>query len=301
MKKIIKKNLKGKKVLILGGTGFVGRATARAFAQAGAEVKAIGSKDYDARDTSVKNIKKLQKFIVNKDIIINLAAVVNAHDLTASHESQAVNVEFAETLLNTLKKQSPSSRVIFSSSQTVYGTTEAPFIDEYHAVAPTTWYGKQKREAEDTYKYYADKHSIPITVLRLSNIYGPEASSSRSVISLFLEKAQKNADITVFGDGKELRDYLHVDDAAAAFVVAAQNDLEDVIYNCGSGEISCLKEIAEMAIHHARKGKVVHMPFPPTYARYPGHIVLNSDKFKKETGWKPKIKLMKGIKKMLRK
>ncbi len=284
------KNLENKKVLILGGTGFIGSEATEVFRRAGAKVTAIGHKlDYN-----------LENLVAKHDLILNLAAKVNAHELTPSKETIQVNVNLSRNLLEVVRRQNPKAKVVFTSSQTVYGSTGAPLITEDHPVNPQTIYAKQKYEAEEIYREYARIHGSRAVILRLANIYGPTAPTSKSVISLFVERAQKNEEITVFGEGNELRDYLFVEDAATALITAASTKLPDLVYNVGSGEYRSLNEIATHIVKHTGKGRIMYKPFPENYARYPGHLLLDSDKFLKDSGWKPKYSFEGGLQKMLK-
>jgi UDP-glucose 4-epimerase len=282
-------NLKNKKVLILGGTGFLGKAAIHAFKKAGAIVTAIGSKDE----------YNLEELAANNEIFLNLAAIVNSHELTPSKETLQVNVHLSRILLEAVRRKNPKAKVIFTSSQTVYGPTDAPLITEEHPINPQTIYAKQKYEAETIYQEYAKLHGMKVAILRFANIYGPGAETAKSVISLFAEKAKKGGEISVFGEGDELRDYLFIEDAAQALLRAASTNLPEIVYNCGSGEYHSLSEIAAYMIKHVGKGTIKYKPFPKDYARYPGHFILNSDKFRKDSGWKPEHTFEEGLLKML--
>lgn len=293
-------SLEKMRILIFGSKGFIGKSAVKAFQKAGADVTAVSRTEYDATDISEKNLRKLAEFIKNKDVIVNLMAVVNSHEKTATIESEIVNTQFPRFLMEAVREHAPKAKIIFSSSQTVYGKAKKTLIDESHPVEPDTLYAKQKRVAEKIYEEYAREYGIAVTILRMSNVYGPDAPTSRSVISLFLERAKADKDITVFGEGDELRDYLYIDDTANALVVAAISPLAHHIYNVGSGEASCLTEIAKKAVANTGKGRIIYVPFPENYARYPGHIILDGTLFRKETGWEPKVGLNEALKRMLK-
>lgn len=294
---MIKNNVLEKKVLIFGGGGFIGRATALALVNAGARVTTTDRKDFDV----LKNIDLLDKLVTGYDVIINLLAIVNPHDLYPSRESQIVNVEFSKYLLESVLKNNPKCRVIFSSSQTVYGVTDSSSIDESHPTHPETTYAKQKREAEIIYENYGQKHNLDILILRFSNIYGYEAKNSKSVISFFMENAINNREIKIFGNGHELRDYIYIDDIVEALKVSIDRPFSHRIYNCGSSRKSSVKKIAENILKIVGSGQIINIPYPEEYAQYRGDIVLNSDLFKKETGWQPKTDISHGLKKMFEK
>ncbi|HEY4503945.1 MAG TPA: NAD(P)-dependent oxidoreductase [Candidatus Paceibacterota bacterium] len=278
----------GKKVLILGGSGFIGSRTSMAFSDAGAIVKINTRED----------LNNMDRLVSEHNIIINLIAKINAHDLEYSRESQEINIELSKNLLKSVVKNNPECKIIFASSQTVYGIANPLLIDESFQTNPETIYARQKKQAESIYEEYAHKYNISVAILRLTNVYGYESKNSRSVISLFMKNALNDKNIEIFGDGLELRDYIYVDDVANAFVTTADMSLKNLIYNCGSGYAYSVKDIAEKIIKCVGKGNIVHVPFPNNYARYPGDIIIDSGRFNSETGWEARVNLEEGIKRI---
>lgn len=305
---IMKKNTEYSNVLILGGSGFIGRATALAFSNAGAKVtitttnknpppiinarKKIESVKYDV----IEDSDVLEELVKDRDIIINLIALVNAHDTSESEKTRKINVLFHNNLLKAIIKTKTNCHIIFSSSQTVYGKTNDNIVDEDFPISPETIYAKQKREAEMIYEDYVKKYNIPVTILRLSNVYGYGAKKSQSVISTFIENIIDDKEIKIFGTGDELRDYIYVDDVATAILAITKVTLTNLIYNCGSQRLYSIKDLTSYLKKITGFKKIVNVPFPNGYARYPGHIILNSKRFIKEARWKPKTNIEKGLK-----
>jgi UDP-glucose 4-epimerase len=104
-------------------------------------------------------------------------------------------------------------------------------------------YGAAKAAAENYCFAYADSYGLDVTVLRLFNVYGP--LMTKYVIHDFVRKLQRDSDrLVILGDGNQVRDYLYVDDAVDAFLLAAERGTSGGVYNVGSGMPVCIRDLA---------------------------------------------------------
>ena len=306
---LMKKNNQRKKILILGGSGFIGRATAIHLSKMKEDVTITYRTENNSHFNDGFKIKKIKYDVLDKnddindlvknyDIIINFIALVNSHSLQSNKTDREINVSLVKKLLSAVAKFNPRCKILFTSSQTVYGATNSINISEDHPIVPETVYAKQKREAEIICEYYKKNYNISVTILRLANVYGFGSKTNQSVISSFINNALEGKEIRIFGEGKELRDYIYIGDVIKAISLAINPDLKSMTDNCGSGKYYSVKKIALSIINNIGSGKIVHVPFPNQYAKYPGDIILISNNFMNETNWKPQVSLEEGLEKM---
>ena len=138
-------------------------------------------------------------------------------------------------------------------------------------------------------------------MLRYFNIFGPRAPKTGSyapVVGKFLDQKAEGKPLTVVGDGKQTRDYVHVDDAVQAAVLAAESSLtlSGQVFNVGAGKEHSVLEIAEL-LGYGEKDVEYSFPRPGECRR----VFADNNKIKKELNWKPKHKLETYIKQELKK
>ncbi len=286
MKKENQRNLNlehihGVRVLILGASGFIGKALSSTFNEYGALVTGTTTDDFDA--LSQHTSEYLSELVTNKDVIINLIGLKNSHASMSTQESRKINVEFCKTLLDTIGIYNPKAKVIFPSSQTIYG--DIPNYERFteeHVCNPVRIYAQEKKEAEDIHLNFVKKHPNQVVIFRLTNIYGPDKKNTQSIPTLFTLKAMANENITIYGDGKDMRDYIYVDDVARIFMYASITKLNHTIYNLCSGQLSSLNNIAENIVKRVGKGTIVHVPFPKEYTYHAGDIIIDNSRLLSE-------------------
>lgn len=294
-------NLKDKKILITGGSGFIGTNLIKRLEKEGAKVK-----NYDISDGNrIENSINLLKFIKKQfDIIYHLAGISgstqsNKH-LPTSFE---VNTFATVNLLDKVIKFSPKTKVMLSSSRLEYGKSKYLPVDENHPTEPTSAYGLSKLCTTQIALIYHKIHNLDVTIFRTSNVYGshPEIKfSGYNIINYFLDLAKKNETLTIFGDGNQKRDYLYIDDFIDAIILASTPKSAGQIYNLGFGKGTSLKEMAKLIIKIAGKGNLKLVKWPKKYHDVEtGDYVSDISKIKKELGFSPKISFAEGIKRTM--
>ena len=230
--------MKRKRVLITGGEGFIGRNLREALPEA------------DVLD--LKSGQDIRTFQIKKkyDIIYHLAAQT---DIKKSFENPLEI--FSHNVLGTLKvleyAKKTKAKIIFASSAAVYW--------------PITTYGLQKRQCEEWLGYYWN-FGVKSIVLRLFNVFGKYQEIANSgyslVISKFLKQKKEGKPFTIYGDGKQRRDFVGVDDVVEAMIRAGEY-LEGSPYflalDIGSGKNYSVNDLAEMIYKNNKK---VYLPFP---------------------------------------
>ena len=137
--------------------------------------------------------------------------------------------------------------------------------------------------------------NMPNISFRFFNVYGPRSNISdqySAVIGNFLSQTKSKKALTVVGDGKQTRDFIHVDDLVNAFIKIIKSKFVNKIYNLGSGKRTSINTIAKIF-----GGKKKFIPIRPGE---PKNSVADIKKIKKDINWKPKISIEQGIKKLLK-
>lgn len=253
------------RVLITGGAGFIGSHSAEALLERGAQVVI-----YDNLSTGrlenlqalsgrlrfvhgdLRDAARLESALAGCDAVLHLAAVVSvpesiAHPLLA-HEINATGT------LNVLEaaRKLGVRRVVLASSAAVYGANAALPLQESASPQPLSPYAAQKWLGESYAKNYASLHGLATVALRYFNVYGPRqdpASPYSGVLSRFIAATLAGQAVTIFGDGRQTRDFVYVADVARANALAVLGGAEPgAVLNVGTGRaVDLLAAIAAIA------------------------------------------------------
>ena len=156
-------------------------------------------------------------------------------------------------------------------------------------------YAVTKFIGEEIIMKYAEMFKMPNISFRFFNVYGPRLNVSGqygAVISNFLSQTKNKKPLTIVGNGKQTRDFIHVDDLANAFIKVLKSKHTNKIYNLGSGKKTSINYIASIF-----NGKKKFIPMRPGE---PKDSLANISKLKKDLKWRPKISIETGITKLLR-
>ena len=137
-------------------------------------------------------------------------------------------------------------------------------------------------------------------LFRIANPYGPRCQMQHSkyaIINWFIRNAMEDKEITIFGDGSQIRDYIFVDDLADAFILASVDEnIKSEIFNIGCGTGTSFREMVQLVVEVVGKGKIKYQPWPQDYLNVEtGDYVTNISKITKMLNWLPKTNLKKGI------
>lgn len=309
--------LDGKKVLITGGLGFIGSNLAHRCLELGASVTVFDcldpnsggnlfnindiKTDIELRLHDILNFDRLAECITDKDILFNCAASTS-HPFSMREPwlNLDVNSRGVINLLEAARRYNKTIRFIHIGTTTQLGKLHYQPADESHPEFPTDIYSANKCASEKYTLIYWSAHRIPVTVVRLPNVYGPRAaihSSDFTFNNFFIGLALQNREITVYGDGKQRRNVLYVDDAVNALVCASQNESA-----CGetffavSDDHYSVGQVAQSTVDHIGSGSVRFVEWPNARKAIDiGDAVLTNRKFKEFTGWLPRIDLAEGL------
>ncbi|NKB33470.1 MAG: NAD-dependent epimerase/dehydratase family protein [Pseudomonadales bacterium] len=310
-------SLEGKQVLITGGLGFIGSNLARKCLEAGAAVTVYDCLDPhsggnmsnidDIKDqltlsvNDILNFEKLCESVIDKDLVVNCAASTShAFSMREPWVDQDVNSKAVINLLEAVRRFNPTVKLVHLGTTTQLGTLRYEPADEKHPEFPTDIYSANKSVSEKYVLIYANSYNLRATVLRLSNVYGPRASIHSPEFTFnnfFLGLAMQDKPITVYGEGNQLRNLIHVDDVVTAIEKTFLNPDTDgeVFFVTGDNHIS-IAGIAAAIVEAAGKGEVKHIEWPAERKSTEfGNAIISNDKLKQATGWLPSIVLEEGL------
>lgn len=281
---------------ITGASGFIGRHLMDALLRQGYPVIALSRKKDLVLPSKVKVINGdltdgcgLPSFLEKTDILIHLAARI----LPPEEEMFKDNVITTWNLISEALKHK-IKKVIYISSIVVYGDNKGKKFKESDECHPSTEYGLSKYLAEKLIQFWAVKTGNSAVILRPFNIYGP--GNKKGIIHDFYEAIKKTDEVTIYGDGKQKRDFLYIDDAVELVSRLINNSAEG-IYNIGTGENYAVSDLP------AKFGKIlnkkIRVAFDSEEKGKVYSILYDITKVEKELGWKSGVSLDNGLKKTI--
>jgi len=307
----------GKNILITGGGGYLAHGILRGLAEIDCRVVRFGRSAEKMTLSGRPNIESVTgdvrdgnvwtSLLEGIDIVFHFAAQTSVY--VAQKDPLAdlqANVSPLLTLLETCRLKGWRPIVIFAGTVTEAGLPATIPVDESQIDRPITIYDLHKLIAEKYLAHYANEGLVRGATLRLANVYGPgppSSSADRGVLNMMVRRAIAGEAITVYGDGRHLRDYVYVDDVANAFLsCAAEIDQTNGRYFViGSGEghtiLEAMTLVADrVALKTGARAPLAQVeppqPQSPIEAR---NFVADSGLFTKLTGWRATVGLTEGI------
>ncbi|MCM3269662.1 NAD-dependent epimerase/dehydratase family protein [Paenibacillus elgii] len=298
------------KILVTGGAGFIGSHLVDRYVDNGHEVIVLddlstGNKDY--RNPNAEYIllslsdPRLEAILcdMRPDLINHHAAQANVR---VSVKQPYMDIEMNVTNTVRLLRAAASAKVkkiIFASSGgAIYGDKPRKAISEFYSCKPISPYGINKLAAEQYVRMYSDICGYQWIILRYSNVYGPRQNplGESGIVSIIMDQLRRGERPVIFGDGEQVRDYIHVDDIVEANMLFLQPDrIVNEIFNVGTQCGTSLNDLLQIMMEAA------HSSIHPEYvSAKEGDLrwnVLCNKKLKK-LGWSPKITLDMGVEKL---
>jgi len=310
-------SLRGQRILITGGLGFIGSNLAHTCLELGAEVTIYDCMDpssggnlfniHDIRDYvqlchyDILNMDRLSEHIFEKDIIFNCAASTShSFSIREPWINLDVNSRAVINLLEAIRRFNREAKFIHLGTSTQLGKLHYQPADENHPEFPTDIYSANKTVAEKYVLIYANIHGLRATVIRISNTFGPRASIHSSDFTFnnyFIGLALQNKTITVFGDGAQKRNSIFVQDVVSALVLSSQTERtnNETLFAVGDEHFS-VADIAKATVKYIGSGKVKLVEWPKD--RKPleiGDAIISNEKIKSLVNWKPAMDLKSGL------
>lgn len=322
-----------KKVLIIGGAGFIGHNLALYLKKKNFNILVADNLKVNSFEHVRKNVKNLfkkklylsflnerlyllkkshiklkkvdarkKKSIINlvqtfnPDFVIHLAAV--SHDNRSNSNPEEAFENSFRTLFNSLesiKNNKKKPLLIYFSSSMVYGNFKNNLVDEKHSCNPIGIYGSLKLSAEQLIKSYYNIFSINYTIVRPSALYGERCISNR-VIQVFLENAFQKKEITLKGNGSEKLDFTYIEDLCEGVyrIIKNKNKSKNQTFNLTYGLGKSINNLKNLVIKKFKSQKVLYLP---RNKLVPIRGTLSILKAKRKINYKPEYKLEKGFEK----
>jgi UDP-glucose 4-epimerase len=311
----------GKRVLITGGLGFIGSNLARELVEMDAKVVVVdslvpeyggllynvaGIEDRVAINISdVRDEYSLRHLVRDQDVLFNLAGQTSHLDsMTDPYTDLEINCRSQLSILEACRHGNPGIKVVFASTRQIYGRPRYLPVDESHPIAPVDVNGVNKTAGEWFHLLYGDVYGLRTTALRLTNTYGPRMrvkDARQTFLGIWLRRALDDDEILVYGDGSQRRDLTYVDDAVAAFLLAAaREEANGRVFNTGGeGHVSLL-ELAELVVQLAGSGRFRTIPFPPDRKSIDiGDFFADYAEIESALGWRPVVPIEEGLRRTI--
>jgi UDP-glucose 4-epimerase len=297
----------GKRVLITGGLGFIGSTLARKLVEAGADVTIVDSlvPEYGGNRRNIAGIEdrvhvnvsdvrdehSVRQLVQGQDVIFNLAGQTSHLDsMTDPYTDLEINARAQLSILEACRH--------------IYGRPQRLPVDESHPIAPVDVNGVNKTAGEWYHLLYGDVYGLRVSVLRLTNTYGPRMrvkDARQTFLGIWLKLLLTGGEIQIFGDGSQRRDFTYVDDAVRAFLLAgSREEANGQVYNLGDREHVSLRELAELLVDANGGGSFELVPFPSDREAIDiGDFYADYSKIERELGWSPQVPLREGLERSL--
>jgi len=286
------------RIFITGGAGFIGTHLCQKLAQthdvtiydnfsnSNQENSLSTTQNVSIISGDILDYQKLSSAMKNHNIVIHLAAKIDVINSIINPElTFETNVKGTQNVLDSCISNG-ITKIITTSSASIYQNVSDGAITEENKTEPLSPYGKSKLEMEKI----ITNSKIDSTILRLFNVYG--SNSTSGVIVNFKENIQNNKQLTIFGDGKAIRDFVHVDDVINGIVLSISS--KSGIFNIASGTGTSINDLAKLFIHLSEKKSEII--FKPARDDEIIHSVADISLAQKELGFFPQISLNDGLK-----
>lgn len=308
--------LSGKRVLITGGLGFIGSNLAHRCLELGAAVTLYdcldprsGGNMYNVQDiegdldvvlNDVRNFDGISAAVRKQDILFNCAAYTShPNSMTDPIVDIDVNCKGVMHVLEAARRFNPGLKIVHVGTSTQIGRMQCSPVDELHPEFPRDIYSANKSASEKYVLIYGSYYNMATTVIRLANVFGPRSNIRTpdfGFMNYFIGLGLRDKELTVFGDGAQLRNVSYVDDCVEALVLAAllPEANGQVYFASGARQYSVL-EIATAIVRHIG-GSIRRVEWPKSRAALEiGDAVISNAKIKEALHWQPEVELDDGL------
>ena len=304
-------NLDGSRILVIGGAGFLGSHIVDQLTETGAReivvlddfirgtranlADAVRDSRVQVVEGSITDLPLLRELMAGTDYVFHLAALWLYECVHEPRSALEVNVVGTYNVVETAQ-QAGVTKVVYSSSASVYGDAAFTPMTEDHPFNNRTMYGATKIAGEQFFRAFYEQHKSDYVGLRYMNIYGPRMDyrgTYVSVIMKVLDRIHAGEPPIIFGDGSQAYDFVHVADVARANILALQADATDEFFNIGIGVKTTIRELVDRLLEIT--GSDLEPEYRPQEQMFVTHRVGSTDKAERLLDFRATIPLEEGL------
>lgn len=294
-----------KTALIVGGTGFIGRALCRQLISRGIHTHVIArhadslpQQEYlHAHKASMEDTRLIAKYLPEcGHVFFTASDTIPGNSAKKPVLELEANLKPALEFLDTMQRFPDCHLIFFSSGGTVYGNPKTSEVTEEHVLSPLSYHGAMKISLEAFLHAMSNQCGSRISILRPSNVYGPgqRYRTDFGIIRKLLEHAMQDKPIEIWGDGEAVRDYLFIDDCVAATLSLMNTEIQGFnSFNVGSSAGHSINDICDVVERITGTSQQRH--YHPARSVDVKKVILDSTRLRQATGWRPMVSLETGI------
>ena len=302
-------------VLVVGGLGFIGgNLTARLRAEGarvavltpsrarhGALADRLSAAGVTIIEGDIRERAQVAAAVTGQQLVFNLSGQSGAvRSMEDPWTDLDINCRGTLALLDAIRHVNPGAKLVTAGSRLEYGRPESMPVAESSVGEPLSVHAIHKRTVEQYLRLYRRLFGLRFTIARVTNPYGPGQPAGRTaygIINRFIQLALADQALTLYGEGRQLRDYIHVDDVVTALLaLAASPGADGKAYNVASGTGTAMADLAAMVIEIAGSGQIAHTEWPSLAAQIEtGDFVADIGRMRLDLGWAPSIGLRDGL------
>jgi UDP-glucose 4-epimerase len=305
-----------KTALVTGGYGFIGSNLVHELVRRGVRVTVYDNLDpkcggnqhnldgisdhVELVEADIRDATRLTAAVRGTEYVFHCAArTSHPTSMTEPLEDVAVNCVGTLNLLEAVRTANPEAKLVYVGTSTQIGRSAEASVTELHGEFPLDIYSANKSAAEKYVLIYGHSYGLRTSVVRLANNFGPRAnvrSADFGFINFFVGLALRDRELTIFGEGKQLRTISFVDDSVDALLtVAARDDANGQVWFAVADRQTSVADIARQ-ITVELGGTVKFVPWPQERAAIEiGDAVISNAKIAASLDWRPKVGLQDGL------
>ena len=294
------------KILVTGGSGFIGSHIVESYQGVAEEIRVLDNLRTGYRhnldglactfiEGSITDRQLVEQAVAGVDYVFHLAALVSVPE-SMSKPAECVEIN-VHGLLHVLEAAASAGvkKLVFASSAAIYGDNPAVPKVETMFPEPKSPYAITKLDGEYYLGMFTGEGRLETAAIRFFNVFGPRQDPKgayAAAVPIFIEKAVRGEDLTVFGDGGQTRDFIYVKDIVGALAFAAENPGVTGVFNAGYGGQTTINDLAKGIVAAAgSSSRIIHGTERAGDVR---HSRASADKLR-AAGWHPRHSLEEGL------